>query len=328
MRVMVTGGAGYIGSVVTEALCDRGDSVVVYDSLITGHRAAVDERAQFVQGDIRDPALRDVLRDAGIEAVVHMAAISLVGDSVAMPDRYFQNNVVGGLALLDAARMSGVKTIVFSSTAAVYGAPERQPIDEHSPTAPGNPYGATKLAIEHALVGYAAAFGLSSVRLRYFNAAGASLRFGEDHRPESHLIPRLLRVACGEEPEAVVFGTDWPTADGTAIRDYIHVLDLADAHLRALDASILTSGVSVCYNLGCGGSGYSVGQVLESVIRTTGVEIPVKALPRRAGDPAVLIASSEAIRGALGWIPKRQNLDRIVADAWEWKQRFPRGYVA
>ena len=328
MRVMVTGGAGYIGSVVTEALCDRGDSVVVYDSLITGHRAAVDERAQFVQGDIRDPALRDVLRDAGIEAVVHMAAISLVGDSVAMPDRYFQNNVVGGLALLDAARMSGVKTIVFSSTAAVYGAPERQPIDEHSPTAPGNPYGATKLAIEHALVGYAAAFGLSSVRLRYFNAAGASLRFGEDHRPESHLIPRLLRVAGGEEPEAVVFGTDWPTADGTAIRDYIHVLDLADAHLRALDASILTSGVSVCYNLGCGGSGYSVGQVLESVIRTTGVEIPVKALPRRAGDPAVLIASSEAIRGALGWIPKRQNLDRIVADAWEWKQRFPRGYVA
>lgn len=328
MRVMVTGGAGYIGSVVTEALCDRGDSVVVYDSLTTGHRAAVDERAQFVQGDIRDPALRDVLRDAGIEAVVHMAAISLVGDSVAMPDRYFQNNVVGGLALLDAARMSGVKTIVFSSTAAVYGAPERQPIDEHSPTAPGNPYGATKLAIEHALVGYAAAFGLSSVRLRYFNAAGASLRFGEDHRPESHLIPRLLRVACGEEPEAVVFGTDWPTADGTAIRDYIHVLDLADAHLRALDASILTSGVSVCYNLGCGGSGYSVGQVLESVIRTTGVEIPVKALPRRAGDPAVLIASSEAIRGALGWIPKRQNLDRIVADAWGWKQRFPRGYAA
>jgi len=324
----VTGGAGYIGSVVTEALCDRGDSVVVYDSLITGHRAAVDERAQFVQGDIRDPALRDVLRDAGIEAVVHMAAISLVGDSVAMPDRYFQNNVVGGLALLDAARMSGVKTIVFSSTAAVYGAPERQPIDEQTPTAPGNPYGATKLAIEHALVGYAAAFGLSSVRLRYFNAAGASLRFGEDHRPESHLIPRLLRVACGEEPEAVVFGTDWPTADGTAIRDYIHVLDLADAHLQALDSSILTSGVSVCYNLGCGGSGYSVGQVLESVIRTTGVDLPVKTLPRRAGDPAVLIASSEAIRGALGWTPKHQNLDQIVSDAWAWKQRFPRGYAA
>jgi UDP-glucose 4-epimerase len=328
MRVMVTGGAGYIGSVVTEALCDRGDSVVVYDSLVTGHRAAVDERAQFVQGDIRDPILRDVLRDAGIEAVVHMAAISLVGDSVLMPDRYFQNNVVGGLALLDAARMSGVKTIVFSSTAAVYGAPERQPIDEATPTSPGNPYGATKLAIEHALVGYASAFGLSSVRLRYFNAAGASLRFGEDHRPESHLIPRLLRVACGEEPEAVVYGTDWPTPDGTAIRDYVHVVDLADAHLRALDASILTSGVSVCYNLGCGGCGYSVGQVLESVIRTTGVDIPVRALPRRAGDPAVLVASSDAIRSALGWTPKHQNLDQIVSDAWTWKQRLPRGYAS
>lgn len=326
MRVMVTGGAGYIGSVVTEALCARGDDVVVYDSLVTGHRAAVDPRARLVVGDLRDAGLAACMAANRVEAVVHMAAISLVGESVAEPDRYFQNNVVGGLALLDAARAAGVRSIVFSSTAAVYGAPDRQPIAESCPTAPGNPYGATKLAIEHALVAYAAAYGLGSVRLRYFNAAGASARFGEDHRPESHLIPRLLRVAAGQEPEAVVFGTDWPTPDGTAIRDYIHVQDLADAHLLALDASLAAPGVSVAYNLGCGGQGYSVAQVLDAVRRQTGARLPVRYEARRSGDPAVLIASSAAIDAALGWRPRRQDLDAVVADAWAWKQRFPDGY--
>ncbi len=318
MRVVVTGGAGYVGSVVVEALCARGDDVVVYDSLVTGHRRAVDARARLVEGDLRDPGLLDALQ--GAEGVVHMAAISLVSESVEQPDQYFQNNVIGGLALLDAAKIAGVRTIVFSSTAAVYGTPERQPIEESAPTMPTNPYGATKLAVEHALVAYAEAFGLSSVRLRYFNAAGASLRFGEDHRPESHLIPRVLNVASGEEVEALVFGTDWPTPDGTAIRDYIHVLDLADAHLRALDASVLTPGTSVAYNLGCGGEGYSVRQVIDTVARVTGRPVPVRELPRRAGDPERLIASSAAIHAALGWRARRQDLDEIVADAWAWKR--------
>ncbi len=324
MRVMVTGGAGYIGSVVTEALCDRGDEVTVYDSLVTGHRAAVDDRAQFVAGDLRDPALSRALREDGVEAIVHMAAISLVGESVTEPHRYFQNNVVGGLALLEAARETGVRTIVFSSTAAVYGAPEHSPIDEGCATAPSNPYGATKLAIEHALVAYAGAYGLGSVRLRYFNAAGASARFGEDHRPESHLIPRLLDVAAGDAPEAVVFGTDWPTPDGTAVRDYIHVMDLADAHVRALDWSLASPGQTAAYNLGCGGDGYSVRQVIAAVERVTGRRLTVREVGRRAGDPAILVSSSTAIREALGWAPERGDLDRIVADAWAWRCRVGR----
>lgn len=320
MRVVVTGGAGYIGSVVTEALCDRGEQVVVYDSLVTGHRDAVDERASFVEGDLRDARLRAALD--GADAVVHMAAISLVGESVVAPDRYFQNNVVGGLALLDAARAAGVRSIVFSSTAAVYGSPDRCPVDEATPSHPTNPYGATKLAIEHALAAYTT-YGIASARLRYFNAAGASTRFGEDHRPESHLVPRLLAVAAGEDPEAVVYGTDWPTPDGTAIRDYIHVLDLADAHLRALDWCAGRRGETVAWNLGCGG-GFSVREVIRAVERVTGRSLAVREVGRRSGDPAVLVASSAAISAALGWSPRFQDLDRIVSDAWSWKQRVGR----
>lgn len=320
MRVVVTGGAGYIGSVVTEALCDRGDDVVVYDSLVTGHRDAVDARASFVEGDLRDEHLVTVLR--GADAIVHMAAISLVGESVVEPARYFQNNVVGGLALLDAARVASVRSVVFSSTAAVYGAPDRCPVDEGAPAHPTNPYGATKLAIEHALAAYAT-YGIASARLRYFNAAGASDRFGEDHRPESHLVPRLLAVAAGEDPEAVVYGADWPTPDGTAIRDYIHVLDLAEAHLRALDWCAERVGQTVAWNLGCGG-GFSVHEVIRAVERVTGRSVAVREAARRAGDPAVLVASSSAISAALGWSPRFQDLDRIVADAWRWKQRVGR----
>lgn len=319
MRVMVTGGAGYIGSVVAETLCERGDDVVVYDNLSTGHRDAVDPRARFVPGDVRDPELPQVLAEARIEAIVHMAALSLVGDSVVHPDRYLQNNVVGSLALLDAARAAGVRALVFSSTAAVYGAAEEQPILESTRTDPTNPYGASKLAVEHALAAYAPAFGLGSVRLRYFNAAGASERFGEDHRPESHLIPRLLAVAAGEEPEALIYGNDWDTPDGTCVRDYVHVLDLADAHVLALDAALAAPGRSVAYNLGCGGAGYSVRQVVAAVERVTGRPVPCRDAPRRAGDPPVLVASSAAITSALSWRPRRQELDRIVADAWRWK---------
>ncbi len=320
MRVVVTGGAGYIGSVVTEVLCQRGDDVVVYDSLITGHRDAVDPSAQFVEGDLRDDKLVGLLR--GADAIVHMAALSVVGDSVVEPGRYFRNNVVGGLALLDAARAAGVPSIVFSSTAAVYGAPQHSPVDELAPAHPTNPYGATKLALEHALAAYAT-YGIASARLRYFNAAGASTRFGEDHRPESHLIPRLLAVAAGEEHEAVLYGADWPTRDGTAIRDYIHVLDLADAHLLALEWCRARPGETIAWNLGCGG-GFSVREVVRAVERVTGRVVPVREVGRRAGDPAELVASSAAITAAVGWSPRRQDLDRIVSDAWSWKQRVGR----
>ena len=317
----MTGGAGYIGSVVTEELLKGGDEVVVYDSLYKGHREAVVEGAAFMKGDLLDTALlRETLAQHRVEAVVHMAADSLVGESVKEPAKYFRNNVLGGLSLLDAMRGAGVSRLVFSSTAAVYGEPAKQPIEESDPTQPTNPYGETKLAFERSLRWYDEAYGLKFVSLRYFNAAGATERSGERHDPETHLIPIVLQAAAGSRPEVTVFGADYPTPDGTCVRDYIHVVDLAQAHVLALHALVKGHPSSI-YNLGCGGEGYSVKQVIDCARRITGKEIPVRQGPRRAGDPAVLIASSARIVRELGWRPKHQQLDVIVESAWRWMQR-------
>jgi UDP-glucose 4-epimerase len=318
---MVTGGAGYIGSVVTEELLRSGDQVVVYDSLYKGHREAVVEGAAFVKGDLLDTALlKETLAQHRVEAVVHMAADSLVGESVKEPAKYFRNNVLGGLSLLDAMRATGVSSLVFSSTAAVYGEPAKQPIEESDPTQPTNPYGETKLAFERALRWYDGAYGLKYVSLRYFNAAGATERSGERHDPETHLIPLVLQAAAGHRPEITVFGSDYATPDGTCVRDYIHVVDLAQAHVLALHA-LAKGHPSSIYNLGCGGEGYSVKQVIDCARRVTGRDIPVKHGSRRPGDPAVLIASSARIVRELGWRPKHQQLDAIVESAWRWMQR-------
>lgn len=325
MRVMVTGGAGYIGSVVTEELLRGGDEAVVYDSLYKGHREAVVESAAFVKGDLLDTAtLRDTLKQHRVEAVVHMAADSLVGESVKEPAKYFRNNVLGGLSLLDAMREAGVKHLVFSSTAAVYGEPAKQPIEETDPTEPTNPYGETKLAFERALRWYEGAYGLRYVSLRYFNAAGATGRCGERHDPETHLIPLVLQAAAGLRPNVTVFGNDYPTPDGTCVRDYIHVVDLARAHVLALHA-LARGHPSSIYNLGCGGDGYSVQQVIDTARRVTGKDIPVTMGQRRPGDPAVLIASSERIIRELGWRPAQQQLDAIIESAWRWMQQHARG---
>ncbi len=317
----MTGGAGYIGSVVTEELLRGGDEVVVYDSLYKGHREAVVEGATFVKGDLLDTALlRETLAHHKVEAVVHMAADSLVGESVKVPAKYYRNNVTGGLSLLDAMRDAGVPYLVFSSTAAVYGEPAKQPIEETDPTQPTNPYGETKLAFERALRWYDGAHGMKYVSLRYFNAAGATDRCGERHSPETHLIPLVLQAAAGQNPEVTVFGEDYPTPDGTCVRDYIHVVDLAQAHVLALHA-LAKGHPSSIYNLGCGGEGYSVKQVIDCARRVTGRDIPVRKGPRRAGDPAVLIASSARIIRELGWRPKQQKLEAIVESAWRWMQR-------
>ncbi|AKJ03344.1 UDP-glucose 4-epimerase [Archangium gephyra] len=306
---------------MTEELLRGGDQALVYDSLYKGHREAVVEGATFVKGDLLDTALlRETLVQHKIEAVVHMAADSLVGESVKVPAKYYRNNVLGGLSLLDAMREADVKVLVFSSTAAVYGEPAKQPIEESDPTQPTNPYGETKLAFERALRWYDGAHGLKYVSLRYFNAAGATGRSGERHDPETHLIPIVLQAAAGLRPDVTVFGDDYPTPDGTCVRDYIHVVDLAQAHILALHA-LATGHPSSIYNLGCGGEGYSVKQVIDCARRVTGREIPVTKGPRRAGDPAVLIASSARIMRELGWKPTQQKLDSIVESAWRWMQR-------
>lgn len=325
MRVLVTGGAGYIGSVVVEELLRDGHQVVVYDNLAKGHREAVAPEAVFVRADLRDrESLRQTLQSAETEAVVHMAADSLVGESVERPGKYYDNNVAAGLCLLDAMVEVGVRRLVFSSTAAVYGEPERQPIRETDPTTPTNPYGETKLAFERALPWYERAHGLRAASLRYFNAAGASERCGEDHDPETHLIPLVLQAAAGRRREVTIFGEDYPTPDGTCVRDYIHVVDLARAHVLALAALEREAGA---FNLGCGGLGYSVRAVVESARRVTGRDIAVRVGPRRPGDPAVLVASSERIQQALGWRPQLGDLDAIVASAWRWMQAHPAGYA-
>jgi UDP-glucose 4-epimerase len=318
MRVLVTGGAGYIGSVVTEELVKDGHAVVVYDSLYKGHREAVAPEAVFVEADLMDAkTLRHTLEAHAIEAVIHMAADSLVGESVEQPAKYYRNNVIAGLSLLDAMRETEVKRLVFSSSAATYGEPAKQPIEETDPTAPTNTYGETKLAFERALNWYEKAYGLHYASLRYFNAAGATKLCGEAHDPETHLIPIVLQAATGTRPHVTIYGDDYPTRDGTCVRDYIHVVDLARAHILAL--SILDER-SAIYNLGCGGEGYSVLEVIETAKAITGRDIPVQTGARRPGDPAVLIASSTRIKSELGWQPALQDLSVIIKSAWDWMQ--------
>ncbi len=349
MRVLVTGGAGYVGSVSVERLVQAGHHVVVLDSLVTGHAAAVADGARLVRGSLRDrPLVEGLLRDERIDAVLHCAARSLVGQSVADPALYYAENVVGGTGLLDAMLAAGVRRLVFSSTAAVYGAPDRVPIPEDAPLDPINPYGETKRAFEGALRWYGAAYGLRSVALRYFNVAGASVRNGEQHEPETHLIPNVLAAALGRRG-LTVFGTDYPTPDGTCIRDYIHVEDLADGHLAALeltgraepatadeaavparstgpnDLPGAEGGFTAC-NLGSG-SGFSVLEVIRAAEAVVGRAIPHDVGPRRPGDPPVLVASNERARELLGWTPRRGTLGEMIGSAWRWLQAHPGGYA-
>ena len=325
MKILVTGGAGYIGSIAVEMLVERGETVVVYDNLVKGHRAAVHPGAHFVEGDLLDSAtLLATLREHEIEAVMHFAAYSLVGESMTNPGKYFRNNVTGSLNLADAMVQAEVRWLVFSSTAAVYGEPRQIPIAEDDPHEPTNAYGASKLAFETLLPWYERAHGLKCIALRYFNAAGASARYGEVHDPESHLIPLVLRVAQGQREFAEIFGADYPTPDGTNVRDYIHVEDLADAHLRAL-AHLAAGGAPTAYNLG-NGRGFSVKEVIETARRVTGHPIPARTGPRRAGDPATLVASSTRIHADLGWTPQTPDLEPIIASAWRWQQAHPLGY--
>jgi UDP-glucose 4-epimerase len=316
MKLLVTGGAGYVGSVCAEVLLEQGHEVVVVDDLSTGNADAVPAGARFVEADMVEaaPELLGGGSHPPFDGVLHFAAKSLVGESMAEPERYWHGNVVKTLQLLEAMRAAGTPRLVFSSTAATYGEPESVPITEDAPARPTNTYGATKLAIDHAITSYAAAHGLAATSLRYFNVAGAYAGFGERHATETHLIPLVLQVAAGRRPEILVFGTDWPTPDGTAVRDYIHVRDLADAHLLALQNS--RPGEHRIYNLG-NGTGFSVREVIASCERVTGGPIAARDVDRRAGDPAVLIASSQKAITELGWRPRHTAIDEIVADAWE-----------
>ncbi len=314
MKLLVTGGAGYIGSVVAAQLLAAGHQVTVLDDLSTGHRDAVPAGAEFVEADIVDSA---TVLTAEFDAVLHFAAKSLVSESQQRPELYWRTNVGGTLALLDAMRQVGVRRIVFSSTAATYGEPETVPIDETAPNAPTNTYGHSKLAVDRMLAGEALAHGLGAVSLRYFNVAGAHAGFGERHAVETHLIPIALQVASGERDSIAVFGEDWPTPDGTCVRDYIHVADLARAHQLALESC--DPGSHRIYNLG-NGSGFSVREVIEAARRVTGHPVPAEVGPRRPGDPAVLVASSERIRAELAWEPAHPEIDVMVADAWEFAQ--------
>ncbi|MCW2901094.1 MAG: UDP-glucose 4-epimerase [Streptosporangiaceae bacterium] len=316
MKLLVTGGAGYIGSVVTAQLLEAGHEVVVLDDLSTGHDDAVPSGARLVRGTLRHSAF-EVLDGAGFDAVLHFAAKSLVGESVEKPGLYWDKNLGESLALLDAMRRAGVDRIVFSSTAATYGEPESSPILETDPTRPTNPYGASKLAIDTALAEYARLFGIGGVSLRYFNVAGAHGGYGERHTTETHLIPIVLQVAAGRREKVSMYGDDYSTPDGTCIRDYIHVVDLGAAHLLALDGC--EPGTHKIFNLG-NGNGFSVREVIEVCREVTGHPIPAEVAPRRAGDPAVLVASSEKIQTQLGWKPER-DLRAMVADAWVFAQR-------
>ncbi|MCX6354514.1 MAG: UDP-glucose 4-epimerase GalE [Candidatus Aureabacteria bacterium] len=321
MKILVTGGAGYIGSVTVAELIERGQEVVVLDSLEEGHREAITRGARLVVGALADGANTEkVLREYGIEVVVHFAAYSLVGESMENPAKYFINNVVNGLKLLEAMRGAGTGKIIFSSSAATYGSPTRVPITEDHPTVPINPYGESKLFFEKILHRYHAAYGIDCISLRYFNASGATHELGEDHDPETHLIPLVLRVALGQSPSVKIFGTDYETKDGTCVRDYVHVSDLAAAHVLALSCH-----GEHAYNLG-DGHGFSVRQVIDAARKVTRKEIKAEEAPRRAGDPAVLIAGAEKIRRELGWEPKRITLEEIIGSAWEWMEKHPKGY--
>jgi UDP-glucose 4-epimerase len=326
MSVLVTGGAGYIGSHTVVELIERGEDVIVVDNLSKGHRKAVGG-GKFVKGDLRDDSFLDMLfSENDIESVIHFAADSLVGESVKDPLKYYDNNVAATIKLMARMKGHGVKWLVFSSTAAVYGEPEKIPITESDPTLPKNPYGETKLVVERALEWADGAYGLKFVSLRYFNAAGAhkSGKIGEDHNPETHLIPIIMSVALGKRKEVVIFGSDYDTEDGTCIRDYIHVTDLARAHILALD-KLRSGGDSAIYNLG-NGVGFSVKEVIDSAERVTGKKIRQVAGERRQGDPAVLVASSEKITAELGWTPSYIELDSIIETAWKWHSSHPDGY--
>ncbi|KEI44294.1 UDP-glucose 4-epimerase GalE [Saccharopolyspora rectivirgula] len=312
MKLLVTGGAGYIGSVCAARLLEAGHEVVVVDDLSTGHADAVPSGCEFIQGDIAEVASSVLSRP--FDGVLHFAAKSLVGESMQDPHKYWQGNVVTSLRLLEAMREHGINKLVFSSTAATYGEPDVVPIPEDSPTQPTNTYGATKLAIDHAISSYAQAHGLAAVSLRYFNVAGAHGAFGERHTVETHLIPIVLQVALGQREQVQIYGDDWPTEDGTCVRDYIHVTDLADAHLLALQHA--TPGKHKIYNLG-NGTGFSVKQVIDTCRKVTGHPIPTQVAPRRAGDPATLVASSQRAQDELGWQPKFADLEKIVQDAWD-----------
>lgn len=327
MNILVTGGAGYIGSHVVEELQKSGFTPIVYDNLSTGHAAAVPEDVQLIEGDIHDVAFaKHIMEQFKIDAVIHFAANSLVGESMENPAKYYFNNVEGSLHLLEAMRGAGVDKIVFSSTAAVYGEPEAVPIKEDSNLHPTNVYGRTKLVIEGMLADYDMAYDMRYAALRYFNAAGASPTrdIGEDHSPESHLIPLVLKTAQGVRKQVAIFGTDYSTEDGTCVRDYVHVCDLATAHVLALK-HLLAGGASRVYNLGSE-NGFSVRQIINSAKSVTCVDFPVVEEARRAGDPAVLIASSEKIRSELGWVPGHSTVEEVIRTAWKWHKNHPHGY--
>ena len=323
MKILVTGGAGYIGSVVVERLVADGEAVVVFDNLSQGHRAAVHPEAAFIEGDLLSrPAIDAALAEHRPDAVMHFASHTLVGESMQRPFLYLGENVVGGLNLLESMIDHGAKRFILSSTANLFDAPERMPIDEDERIEPGSPYGESKHILERMLYWLDRVHGLRYAALRYFNAAGASDERGEDHDPELHLIPIVLQVALGQRSDVTIFGDDYLTPDGTCVRDYIHVVDLAQAHVLALRA---LDGGSRVYNLG-NGQGFSVREVIETARRITGHPIPAKVGPRRPGDPATLVASSEKIRRELGWEPRYPTLDAIIETAWQWHRRHPRGY--
>jgi UDP-glucose 4-epimerase len=326
VKLLVTGGAGYIGSVVALQLVEAGHEVTVLDNLSKGHEAAVPEGASFVRADLLDAGRLGEVLTGGYEGVLHFAALSLVGESVEQPGWYYRANVAGTLNLLDVMRDVRVPRLVFSSTAAVYGEPEEVPIPETAPTRPTNPYGGSKLAVDQLIGFFANAHGISATSLRYFNVAGASGSSGEDHEPETHLIPLVLKAVLGERDSVKVFGTDYSTSDGTAVRDYIHVEDLGRAHLLALEVAGETNfGEHRIYNLG-NGAGFSVQEVIEAARRVTGRPIEAVEAPRRAGDPPVLVASSALIQRELGWAPEKPSLETMISDAWDWMQDHPRGY--
>jgi UDP-glucose 4-epimerase len=320
MHVFVTGGAGYIGSICVEELLNAGHRVTVFDNLSEGHRSAIDSRARFVLGKGGSENIGEAISEWKPEAIMHFAASALVGESMTHPGKYFSNNVGNGLRLLEAAVANGVRKFVFSSTCATYGPPERVPMTEDLPQHPINPYGESKLMFEKILQWYEKIHGLEFIAFRYFNAAGASVKFGEHHRTETHLIPNVLKVALGQSPQCEIYGTDYPTPDGTAIRDYIHIIDLAQAHMLGLEP-----GRRGFYNLG-NGDGYSVRQVIQTCEKVTGRKIPTVEKPRRPGDPPRLVAAADRARDELGWKPKFPKIDQIISSAWEWHQKLPQGY--
>ena len=321
MKILLTGGSGYIGSVTTELLCGDGHQVTVFDNLERGHIEAVDPRARLVVGDLRDPAaIRDAMRAVNPDAVVHFAAYALVGESMQNPMQYFENNLGGGLHLLDAMIRTGVKKIIFSSTCATYGQPEVMPMTEVLPQRPTNPYGESKLMFETALRWEQERRGIQPVFLRYFNACGATEKYGEDHEPETHIIPNVLKVALGQAKAVPVFGNDYATPDGTCVRDYIHIVDLARAHILALEKDVAGP-----FNLGTG-TGFSVKDVIETCREVTGHAIPLEISPRRPGDPACLVAGAEKAKTVLGWKPQYPDLKTIVQHAWNWHRAHPHGY--